>query len=265
MDLGLKDKKVLVTGSTSGVGKGIAEAFIQEGARVIITSYLEKEVTDTVKAFKEKYKDALIEGVVGDLSKLEEANKLYDEVTKDGSLDILVNNLGIYPVKAFEDITDEEWYNIFNFNVMTMVRLCRKTLPDMLKANSGKIINISSEAGLRPNKDLVHYSTTKAAILGLTRGMAETTKGSKVTVNSVLPVTTWTEGIAKYFEELAKKNGNSIEQEKINYFQNGNDKDSLLQRFVTVEEVAKTVLFAAANDGVNGNSILIDAGVIKHI
>ncbi|MBP2034030.1 NAD(P)-dependent dehydrogenase (short-subunit alcohol dehydrogenase family) [Clostridium algifaecis] len=265
MDMGLLNKKVLITGSTSGVGKGIAEAFIKEGARVVVTSYLEKEVIDTVKEFKDKYTEALVEGVVGDLSKLEDANKLYDEVTKDGPIDILVNNLGIYPVKPFEQITDEEWYHIFNINVMSIVRLCRRALPDMLKINSGKIINISSEAGLRPNGDLIHYSTTKSAILGLSRGLAETTKGSKVTVNSVLPVTTWTEGIAKYFEELAKKNGNSVEQEKINYFQNGNDRDSLLQRFLTTEEVAKTVLFAATNDGINGNSILIDAGVIKHI
>jgi NAD(P)-dependent dehydrogenase (short-subunit alcohol dehydrogenase family) len=155
--------------------------------------------------------------------------------------------------------------HILNVNLMSMVRLCRKALPDMLKYNSGKIINISSEAAFRPNGDMVHYSTTKTAIIGFSRALAELTKGSKVTVNSVLPVTTWTPGIEIYLQDLADRDGIDLEAQKRKYFESGNDSTSLLQRFLTVDEVAKTVIFAACNDGINGNSILIDAGVIRHI
>jgi NAD(P)-dependent dehydrogenase (short-subunit alcohol dehydrogenase family) len=135
----------------------------------------------------------------------------------------------------------------------------------MLEANAGKIILISSEAGFRPNKDLIHYCMTKAAQLNLARGMAELTRGTRVTVNSVLPVTTWTEGIEKYLTSIAERDHVSLDQAKINYFKSGNDAPSLLQRFLTVEEVAKAVLFAAFDDGVNGASIAIDAGVTRVI
>jgi NAD(P)-dependent dehydrogenase (short-subunit alcohol dehydrogenase family) len=261
----LKGKKVLVTGSTSGLGFGIAEAFIQEGAKVIINSDHEHNVKAAVKKLQDKYPQASIRGITADLTKLEDANRLYDEAVKDGKLDVLVNNVGIFPVVPFERIDDEQWFHIFNVNVMSNVRLCRRALPDMLKANSGKIILISSEAGFRPNKDLIHYCMTKAAQLNLARGMAELTRGTKVTVNSVLPVTTWTEGIEKYLTSIAKRDGVSLEQAKINYFKSGNDSPSLLQRFLTVEEVAHTVIFAASNDGVNGSSIDIDAGVTRVI
>jgi NAD(P)-dependent dehydrogenase (short-subunit alcohol dehydrogenase family) len=265
MDTGLKGKKVLVTGSTSGLGYGIADAFIQEGSRVIINSGTEKNVTAAVKRLKEKYKNADVTGITADLTKLADANRLYDEATRDGKLDVLVNNVGIFPVVPFAEITDEQWFHIFDVNVMSNVRLCRRALPDMLKANSGKIVLISSEAGFRPNKDLIHYCMTKAAQLNLARGMAELTRGTKVTVNSVLPVTTWTEGIEKYLTSIAQRDNVTLEQAKINYFKSGNDSPSLLQRFLTVEEVAKTVIFAAYNDGINGSSIAIDAGVTRVI
>lgn len=265
MDTGLKGKKVLVTGSTSGLGYGIAEAFIQEGSKVIINSGTEKNVKAAVKRLQEKYKNADVTGITADLTKLADVNRLYDEATRDGKLDVLVNNVGIFPVVPFAEITDEQWFHIYDVNVMSNVRLCRKALPDMLKANSGKIILISSEAGFRPNKDLIHYCVTKAAQLNLARGMAELTRGTKVTVNSVLPVTTWTEGIEKYLTSIAKRDGVTLEQAKINYFKSGNDSPSLLQRFLTVEEVAKTVIFAAYNDGINGSSIAIDAGVTRVI
>ncbi len=265
MDTKLKGKKVLVTGSTSGLGYGIAEAFIQEGAKVIINSDTEKNVKAAVKRLQDKYPQASVKGITADLTKLEDANRLYDQCVADGKLDILVNNVGIFPVVPFEQIDDEQWFHIFNVNVMSNVRLCRRALPDMLKANSGKIILISSEAGFRPNKDLIHYCMTKAAQLNLARGMAELTRGTRVTVNSVLPVTTWTEGIEKYLTSIAKRDGVSLEQAKINYFKSGNDSPSLLQRFLTVQEVAHTVIFAASNDGVNGSSIDIDAGVTRVI
>lgn len=265
LDTGLKGKKVLVTGSTMGIGKAIVEAFAQEGANVILNSFAEAEVNQAVIELQEKYKDIKVSGITADLTKLEDTNRLYDEAIKDGKLDVLVNNLGIYPIKPFEEITDDDWYHIWNINVMSTVRLCRRALPDMLKANSGKIINISSETALRPNGDHVHYSTTKTAILGFTRSIAELTKGSKVTVNSILPGSVWTPGIEKHLQSLALHDGISMEQALAKYFSEGNQSSSLLQRFLSVEEVAKAVLFASCNDAFNGNSILIDGGVIRSI
>jgi len=265
MDTGLRGKKVMITGSTSGIGRGIAEAFAREGARVVVNGSSAERVERAVAELKAQFPEAAVSGVAADLSLAKEAERLYGEAVRDGPLDILVNNVGIYPVKRFEEITDDDWFEIWNMNVMSTVRLCRRALPDMLRANSGKIININSEAGLRPNGDLVHYSATKSALLGFSRAIAELTKGSRVTVNSVLPVTTWTPGIENYLRSLAERKGIDLEQAKIDYFRSGNDSTSLLQRFLTVEEVAKTVIFAACNDGVNGNSILIDAGVIRHI
>ena len=172
MDTGLSGKKVLVTGSTAGLGFGIAEAFAQEGSRVIINSGTEKNVKAVVLGLQAKYTNAQISGITADLTKLGDVNRLYDQATRDGKLDILVNNVGICPVVPFAEITDEQWFHIFDVNVMSSVRLCRRALPDMLKANSGKIILISSEAGLRPNKEIIHYCMTKAALLNLARGMS---------------------------------------------------------------------------------------------
>jgi NAD(P)-dependent dehydrogenase (short-subunit alcohol dehydrogenase family) len=265
MDTKVKGKKVLVTGSTSGLGYGIADLFAAEGARVIVNSDTAKNVAAAVKKLQEKHRGADVTGLTADLTKLADANRLYDEATKDGKLDILVCNVGIFPVVPFEQITDEQWFHIFDVNIMSNVRLCRRALPDMLKANAGKIVLISSEAAYRPNKDLIHYCMTKAGQLNLARGMAELTRGTKVTVNSVLPVTTWTEGIEKYLTSIAERDHVSLEQAKINYFKSGNDAPSLLQRFLSVEEIAQGVLFAAYNDGVNGSAISVDAGVTRVI
>lgn len=265
MNLNLIGKKVLITGSTAGIGRGIAEAFIKEGAKVIINSCYEDEVKKVVNELLLTYPEATVKGITANLSNEDDCNELYTKVKEFGNLDILVNNIGIYPVTSFMDITDEEWNHVWNMNVMTAVRMCRNTLPDMLKDNNGVIINISSEAGLRPNPDLVHYSVTKAALVGLSRALAELTKGTEVRVNSILPVTTWTPGIENYFTELASKDCISINDAIKSYFEKGNDRDSLLQRFVTIDEVANTVLFVATNKGINGNAVLIDGGVIKHI
>lgn len=265
MKIGLDSKKVLVTGSTLGLGRGIAEMFADEGALVIINGRSEKKVKQVCEEITVKYPHAKLKGITGDVSSLEGVQSLYTKSSEGGPIDILINNTGIYFVKEFAAVTDDEWFNIFNVNIMSVVRLCRLVLPEMLSRNSGKIINIASEAGLRPNADMVHYSATKSCMIGLSRGLAELTKGSKVTVNSVLPVATWTEGVADYIRDIAKRDGCTVEEAKKNYYLTGQDRDSLIQRFLTVEEVAQTVLFAAINDGINGNAILIDGGTIRHI
>ena len=265
MKTGLDGKKVLVTGSTLGLGRGIAEMFAEEGAHVIVNGRNEATVNEVCDQIAAKYPHAVISGIAADVSTPEGIQSLYEKSSKGGPIDILINNTGIYFVKKFAEVTDDEWFNIFNVNIMSVVRLCRLVLPEMLARNSGKIINIASEAGLRPNADMIHYSATKSCMIGLSRGLAELTKGSKVTVNSVLPVATWTEGVADYIKTIAQRDGCTVEEAMKNYYTTGQDRDSLIQRFLTVDEVSKTVLFAAINDGVNGNAILIDGGTIKHI
>ena len=265
MDTGLKNKKVLVTGSTAGLGRGIAEMFAEEGALVVINGRKQKTVDNVCSAIKNKTPHAKLLGIEADVSNPADIVKLYEKSAEGGPVDVLINNTGHYYVKKFEQITDDEWFEIINVNIMSRVRLCRLLLPDMLARNSGKIINIASEAGLRPNHDMVHYSATKSCMIGLSRGLAEITKGSKVTVNSILPVATWTEGVAEYIQSIADRDGCTKEEAMRDYYITGQDRDSLIQRFLTIEEVAMTVLFAAVNDGVNGNAILIDGGTIKHI
>ncbi len=265
LETGLKGKNVLVTGSTLGIGNAIAQAFLEEGANVIINGRSKEHVDQVVQFMQARYPHSEVRGVAADLSTLEGANRLYDEAVNGGKLDVLVNNVGIYGVVPFTEITDEDWFHIFNVNVMSIVRMSRRALPDMLAANSGKIINIGSEAGIRVNSDMAHYSTTKSACLGLTKALAELTKGTRVTVNRILPAATMTAGVLEYLETIAKRDGITMEEAQINYYKHGTDSGSLLQRFLTVEEVAMTVISTAANSGINGNNILIDAGVIKHI
>ena len=265
MKTGLEGKKVLITGSTSGLGRGIAELFAEEGALVIVNGRKQETVDKVCREIAAKIPTAKLKGIAADVSDPKDVQTLYEKSSEGGPIDILINNTGIYFVKKFDEITDEEWFHIFNVNVMSMVRLCRLVLPEMLARNSGKIINMTSEAGLRPNGNMVHYSATKSCMIGLSRGLAENTKGTKVTVNSVLPVATWTEGVADYIQSIADRDGCTKEEAMKSYYVTGQDRDSLIQRFLSVDEVAKTVLFVAINDGVNGNAVLIDGGTIKHI
>jgi short-subunit dehydrogenase len=265
MDTGLKGKKVLITGASRGLGKGFADGFAKEGCDVIINSRSEERIQSVARELQAKHPDVKISAIAADLINLEECDRLYEEASKDGQIDILINNVGIFYLADFFKLTDEEWLNILNINVMSNVRLCRRALSDMLKRNSGKIIVMASEAGYRPNPDYVHYSTTKSALLGFTRAVAELTKGTKVTVNSICPVSTWTEGVAEFQQSLAEKHGLSLEDQKKNYLTMGQDNTSLIQRFASVEEVTMSVILIAANDAINGNNVLIDGGVIKHI
>ena len=271
METGMKGKKVLITGSTKGIGRGCADIFAKEGSYVIVTGRKQEDCDRVAAEIQSANPEATVKGIAADLRDIASLEHLYAEATKDGPLDILVNNAGIYPtasgkIKPFLDLTDEDYELLWAMDFMSPMRLARMAFKDMMERNYGKIIFVTSEAALRPNKDVIAYGAVKAAATALARGMAEATKGTKVTVNSVLPVTTITEGHIGYLESYAKTRGLSgVEEAKKDYFINGNDAPSLIGRFTTVQECAMTVLFAAANDGVNGNSVLIDGGVIRHI
>ena len=183
MELNLKGEVVLITGSTSGIGKEIAKGFARGGARVVINGRFENKVKVVSKEFSQYGK---VSGVAADVSSAEGVEHLFTEATKIGEVDALVNNVGIFEVKAFEDVTDDDWFHYFNVNVMSAVRLSRKILPGMLKRKTGSIIMIASEAGVKPMPEMIHYSVTKTALIGLARGLAELTTGTNVSVNSVL-------------------------------------------------------------------------------
>ena len=261
MDLGLKDKLVLVTGSGSGIGKATARVYLEEGARLIIHGLTEAEVTaceDDLSSL------GSVEGMAADLTKLADAKALADFALARGSVDVLVNNVGIFSVKPFEDLSDDDWMHYFNINVMSAVRMSRIFLPAMLKRGEGSIVNMASEAAVKPLPQMVHYSVTKTAMLGLTRGMAELTKGTKVRVNSILPGPTWTEGVEAYFDGLSDQKGEQLGTIIDNYFKS-DEPTSLIQRFVQPDEVARMIVTISASTASNGAAHKIEGGIVRNI
>jgi len=203
-------------------------------------------------------------GIAADLSTAEGANKAIEEVHKIGALDVLVNNMGIFEPKPFEQISDEEWLRFFTVNVLSGIRLCRVFFPEMLARNSGNILFISSECGFSPVEFMPHYSMTKTAQLSIGRSLAQLAKGTKVRVNTVLPGPTWTEGVEEYINKLASERKESIEVTTKNYFKEV-EPNSLIQRFITADEVADSVLFLSspAASAITGSSLRVEGGCIK--
>lgn len=256
--LKLADKLILVTGSTKGIGKAIAEAFVEQHARVVVHGRNQEVANKAASSI------AAFSAVSGDLGTAEGCNSVIEQLEKLGSVDILINNAGIFGVEDFFDIGDEEWLRYFQVNIMSAVRLSRALMPAMLANNVGRIINISSEAAIKPLPQMIHYSMTKSSLVSLTRGMAELTKGTQVTVNSVLPGPTWTDGVEAYFEGLAADEGKTSQEVIDNYFAE-HEPSSLIQRFVDAKEVANSVVFLAGNGAVNGSALRVEGGIIRSI
>lgn len=263
MDLQLTNKIALVTGSTAGIGLAIATTLAAEGATVIINGRTPERVNAAIDQIKQTVSTANLQGIVADLGTAEGANTLFQQVP---SVDILVNNLGIYGAKAFADISDDEWLKFLEVNVMSGVRLSRHYLPLMLQQNWGRIIFISSESGINIPAEMIHYGLTKTAQLALSRGLAETTIGTNVTVNSVLPGPTRSEGVEDFIQGLAKEQSMSPAQVEQEFFQKTRP-SSLLQRFATTEEVAALVAFVASprSSATNGAALRVDGGVVRSI
>lgn len=261
MDLGLKSKRVLVTGSGSGIGKATARVYLEEGADVIVHGLTGEEVAACIHDLSPL---GNVQGLAGDLTKTSYATAIADFAQAQGPIDILVNNVGIFSVKPFEDLTDEDWMRYFDINVMSAVRMSRIFLPSMLRRGSGSIINMASEAGVKPLPQMVHYSVTKTAMLGLTRGMAELTKGTGVRVNAILPGPTWTEGVEAYFDGLAEQKGENLDTIVDNYFKS-DEPTSLIQRFVRPDEVARMIVTISASTASNGAAHRIEGGIIRSI
>jgi NAD(P)-dependent dehydrogenase (short-subunit alcohol dehydrogenase family) len=260
MDLQLKGKVALISGSTAGIGHAIAAALAREGARVIVNGRTSAAVDAAVAAMKSAAGGDVL-GFAGDLSSASVAEKL---VQQHPQVDILVNNLGIFEVKPFEEISDDEWKRFFDVNVLSGARLARLYLPFMRKRNWGRIIFMSSESGLQIPAEMIHYGMTKAAQIAVARGLAEATAGTGITVNSVLPGPTRSRGVGDFVADWAAKSGKSAQTVEDEFFKTARP-TSLIKRFATPEEVAAMVAFVASplSAATNGAALRVDGGVVK--
>jgi len=262
MDLQLNGKTALVTGATAGIGLEIARTLATEGARVVITGRDSIKLDGAIASIKTSG-GANISGIVADAASADGAAVI---ASAEASIDILVNNLGIYESKAFADITDADWSHLFDVNVMSGVRLSRAFLPGMLDRNWGRIVFISSEAGLAIPGDMIHYGMTKTAQLSVSRGLAQITRGTNVTVNSVLPGPTRSEGIEAFLRSQASDRSAPIKQIEAEFFATARSA-SILQRMVEAEEVANLVAYLASprSSATNGAALRAEGGLVNTI
>jgi NAD(P)-dependent dehydrogenase (short-subunit alcohol dehydrogenase family) len=258
MDLGLKNKRALVTGSTAGIGFAIAKQLAREGAFVYVNGRTEERVNKAVSEIEGK-----VDGIAADLSTAQGSEKLFARV-KD--LDIVVNNLGIFAATPFLDIEDAEWLRFFETNVLSGVRVTRHYLPAMLQKEWGRVIFISSESAVQIPAEMVHYGMTKTAQLAVARGIAESFPASGVTVNSVLAGPTESEGVSTFVEELATQQGKSKEDVEREFFEHMRP-SSLIKRFATSDEIATMTVFlcSEAAAAITGSAVRVDGGVVRSI
>ena len=261
MDLGLKGKLALVSGSTAGIGYAIAETLTREGARVIVNGRSQASVDAALSKLNAHASSDKVVGLAVDLSTAAgaaEAAKTFPDV------EILVNNLGIFEPKPFEEITDTEWERFFEVNVLSGIRLARAYLPAMKKKNWGRIIFISSESGVQIPPEMIHYGVTKTAQLSVSRGLAESLAGTGITVNCVLPGPTKSRGVEDFVNALAKREGKTFSQFETEFFQKVRP-TSLIKRFAKPEEVASLVAYVASplSSATTGAALRVDGGVVK--
>jgi NAD(P)-dependent dehydrogenase (short-subunit alcohol dehydrogenase family) len=261
MKIDLTGKTALVTGSTSGIGHATAKGLAAAGAEVLVNGRVQGKVDAAVASIVKAV--AKLRGVAADVSTAAGCNAL---VAALPDVDILINNAGIFEPKDFFEIADQDWSRFFEVNVMSGVRLSRAYFPGMLKRNWGRIIFISSESALNIPKEMIHYGVTKTAQLAVSRGLAEMTRGTAVTVNSVLPGPTMSEGVEAFIKDIAKHNGVSVEEATKQFFQQQRP-TSLLQRFATVEEIANMVVYVASKEAsaTNGAALRAEGGIVQTI
>lgn len=258
MDLRLKGKKVFITGSTAGIGFAVAKTLLKEGADVLINGRSKKSVENALSKLKVDYPESMISGFAADFGNFGEVKTLCGSLPE---LDILINNVGIYKSESFFEMEDRVWFEQFEINVMSGVRLSRHFLPMMLEKNWGRILFISSECAELVPPDLLAYSMTKTAMVSVAKGLAQLTKGTGVTINSILPGSTLSEGALEFLDAEAKKSGKPKEIVEADFFKEVRT-SSLLQRFASVEEVASTIAYYSSPlaSATNGAAIKVEGG-----
>lgn len=263
MDLKLAGKQALVTGSTAGIGLAIAEALAGEGAVVIVNGRSEARVESAVASIRERHPQARLEALAVDLATAEGAA---EAIQRFPDVDILVNNLGIYEPCAFEEIGDEAWWHLIEVNFMSGVRLARHHLPRMKERNWGRILFTASESAVNIPVEMIHYGVTKTMQVALARGLAETTVGTAVTVNSILAGPTRSQGVEGFIADMARERGKSPDEVERDFFKSARP-SSLLQRFATPAEIAAMVTYVASPlaSATNGAALRVEGGVVRSI
>lgn len=260
MDLQLKDKTALVTGSTEGIGYAIAKGLLKEGTKVFINGRSQDKINQSINQLKSEVPEANVEGIVADFSKVDDVNNLIKELPE---VDILINNVGIYGEQPFETTSDEVWFHDFEINVMSGVRLSRYYAPKMKAKDWGRIIFISSESAINIPDDMILYGVTKTAYLALSRGLAKHLKGTNVTVNSILPGPTWSAANYKNMKAIAEEKGIDVEEAGIDFIKEKRP-SSIVGKFVEADEVANLVVYTASplSSATTGTSLRVDGGVV---
>ncbi|PZF71183.1 SDR family NAD(P)-dependent oxidoreductase [Taibaiella soli] len=262
MDLQLKNKTAFISGSTAGIGLAIAAGLLKEGATVIINGRTEDAINKAIDVLKGEIQDANVYGIPADFSNEKEIGAL---LSKLPDIDILINNVGIFEPKAFAEISDEDWFRFFNVNVMSGVRLSRHFFDKMIAKNWGRIIFISSESAIFIPDEMIHYGMTKTAQLSISRGLAELTKGTGVTVNSVLPGPTRSRGVGDFLSDLSKQEGVTEDEMETKFFKDFRP-TSLLQRFASTEEIANMVVYLSSplSSATNGATLRVEGGLLRN-
>jgi NAD(P)-dependent dehydrogenase (short-subunit alcohol dehydrogenase family) len=263
MDLGLNGKRALVTGSTAGIGLAAARALAQEGAHVTVNGRTSARVDAAVREIRGAVSSAMVEGIAADLATAAGCNAV---IAARPHVDVLVNNVGIFEPKSFDEISDSDWMRFFEINVMSGVRLARHYVSGMRSRNWGRIVFVSSESAVQIPGEMIHYGTTKTAQLAVARGLAETLVGTGVTVNSVLPGPTSSEGVGAFVAQMAEASGVDAAAVERDFFKNARP-SSILQRFATPDEVAAMIAYvcSARASATTGAALRVDGGVVRAI
>ena len=263
MDLGLRGRRALVTGSTLGIGFAAARQLAAEGAAVVVNGRSAERVDEAVGQLRAAVPGADVQGIAADLGTADGCARVTAAIP---DLDVLVNNLGIFEPKPFEQIPDADWLRFFEVNVLSGVRLARHYLPGMRARDWGRIVFVSSESAVQIPVEMIHYGMTKTAQLAVARGLAESTAGSGVTVNSVLPGPTASEGVATFVGQMAESRGVDFATMEREFFAQARP-SSLLQRFATPDEAAAMIVYvcSARASATNGAALRVDGGVVRSI
>lgn len=263
MDLQLHGKTALVTGSTAGIGQAIAQSLAAEGATVLINGRSEGRVAQAINDISKNVKNADLKPAVADLS----TDEGFESLTKKyPDLDILINNMGIFPTRDFFEISDSEWEHIFNVNVMSGIRLSRHYLEKMLQKKEGRIIFISSESAISPAMEMVHYSATKTTQLAISRSLAELTRGTNVTVNTILPGSTLTQGVEEMLDNLYPNEKLTLEEAEKKFMSN-NRPTSIIQRLIRPKEIGDFAAYISSplSSAINGTALRVDGGLVRSV
>lgn len=262
MELELTGKRAFVSGSTEGIGYAIAAGLVRAGAAVVVNGRDEQRLHSATEQLRALRPDADVTGIAADFADTGQVRSLIERL---GEIDILVNNVGIFDVRPFTDITDDEWQRYFDVNVMSGVRLSRHVLGGMLTRGWGRILFVSSESGIDVPADMTHYGATKAAMLALANGLAKSTRGTSVTVNSIVGGPTYSQGVARAVEQIAR--AQSMDPADLKQAIAARNTTSLLERFIEPEEIAHLASYLASprSSATNGAALRADGGTLTTI